>query len=193
MTTSSSFYFIIVLSAFLLVNACTQSSINLEEEAYLIHYFDLAEYAEEEVARLNEEAYQFRKTISINGETETVELETLDLITELNFLSKNNINRPALTDRYQVDSIMNTKGDLQRIVHEATDEDLALQYLAIDFDEAQEVSQIEMRTGSNSRLLTAVSEAIYKPNEGYRLTNKQKILMFGKQDMVIEVTYLKEN
>lgn len=192
MNTSFILHSISFFCLFWLVASCTQSSINLEEEAFETTYFDLNDYAEKEVARLNKAAYQFRKIVTINGEVETLDLDALDLVTELNFLSKNNINRPALVDRYTVDSIMNTQGNLQRIVHEATDEDLALQYLEIEFDDAQEVSLIELRSGSTSRLLAAQSEAIYTPTKGYLLSNKQQITLFGEQDMTIEVKFLEK-
>lgn len=169
---------------------CKRSSINLEEQAQKVEYFDLVAFVEAEATRLNDADYRFRKTVNINGEEEVQDIATISIADELAFLKSNNINRPAMVGRYKVDSIRNEQGQLQSISHNALDEKLALQSLVIEFDEAEEIAQIELQSQTSSRLLKTFSKATYQPDQGYQLSNQQRITFFGEQDMRIELEYL---
>jgi hypothetical protein len=162
----------------------------MEEQAQQAGYFDLAAFAEAEQARLEDLDYRYRKTVNINGEEETQEVEEVTILDELAFLKSNNINRPAMVGRYKVDSTRNTQGQLTSISHKALDEKLALQFLLIEFNSTEQVVHIELQSQTSSRLLKTFSKAIYEPAKGYQLENQQKITFFGEQDMRIQLEYL---
>ncbi|MEL6717985.1 MAG: hypothetical protein AAFP82_04660 [Bacteroidota bacterium] len=85
---------------------------------------------------------------------------------------------------------MNSQQHLTALNYRTLDEKLPVKTLNIQFDAQQEVAQIEMKTANQSRLIDVYSTAIYQPNKGYKINNHQKILLFGAQDMKIDVAYL---
>ena len=74
-------------------------------------YFDLKGFMQEEVKRLSgREA--FTKSLYVNGETETKSEVKIDLDKELDIFSESDINRPAWSDKYKVDSLFNEQKEL---------------------------------------------------------------------------------
>lgn len=182
---------ILILVCILLLVSCTQSSINIEESAYQENYFDLQKYFEQEIKTARAQNFNYLKKITINDATEENQFDTLNINEELNVFIKNNINRPSLIGRYEVDSILNNQQQLTALNYRTLDEKLPVKTLNVQFDTQQEVVQLEMTTANQSRLIDVHSTAIYQPNKGYKINNHQKILLFGAQDMEIEVEYLK--
>ncbi|MEM8525872.1 MAG: hypothetical protein AAGG68_14620 [Bacteroidota bacterium] len=182
---------IFTLLCILLLASCTKSSINLEESAYEEKYFDLQKYFEQEVTDIKLKNFQFLKKITLNDRTEEQQFDTLNIEEELNIFIKNNINRPSLIGRYEVDSILNDQQQLNALNYRTLDEKLPVKTLNIQFDEQQKVTQLELKTTNQSRLIDTYSKAIYQPNKGYTINNHQEILLFGAQDMEIEVAYFK--
>jgi len=182
---------ILILLGLFFLASCNQSSINIEESAYQEDYFDLQKYFEQEIKITRTQNFNYLKKITIDDATEEHQLDTLNINKELNIFIKNNINRPSLIGRYEVDSVLNTQLQLVSLNYRTLDEKLPVKTLNIQFDEQQQVTQLEMKTANQSRLIDAHSTAIYQPNKGYKINNRQKILLFGAQDMEIEVEYLK--
>ncbi|MEM6700373.1 MAG: hypothetical protein AAF599_18355, partial [Bacteroidota bacterium] len=155
------------------------------------NYFDLQKFFEQQINTTRAQNFDYLKKITINDAIEENQFDTLNINEELNIFIKNNINRPSLIGRYEVDSILNNQQQLTALNYRTLDEKLPVKTLDIQFDKQQQVAKIEVKTANESRLIDVQSTAIYQPNKGYKINNHQEIMLFGAQDMEIEVEYLR--
>ena len=150
-------------------------------------FFDLAEYVDAEVERLNGEPRLVTKTVTLNGRTETRELTDLDFAGDLRLFREANINRPAWADKYEVQTKELSAGH-RVTTYVARDSSLTTQRLIVEEDRGVPVEvRITRKTGTV--LSDGRGELTYVPRSGYTVRTVQDYRFGDDVDSEIRVTW----
>ncbi len=144
-----------------------------ERKLALEPFFDLEAYVDQEVARLDNDSFQFVKTVEIDGKREAKEFNSLDMEKELAILRKSDINRPAWLDKYEVDSTYDAQGHLQSLQYVAQDKDLRTRSLLIRYTPTQEVERIEIQNRGETLLSSSSTDLVYQAANQFIITTLQ--------------------
>lgn len=150
-------------------------------------FFDLNSYFNEQIERLQTQQPEVRKTVTFDGETETLELDSLDYERELEVFLNADLNRASWWDKYTIDS-SRTDGRLASIVYTAQEEDLRVKKLRIEF-EKEEVSRIEVESSTKGPTGSRKQSLLFEPEQGYRIHTQQKVVFSKPREMEIEVRF----
>ena len=161
--------------------SCSNSN-KIEIDNSNIDFFDFKVFFEKEIKDFS--FSKIKKTVSLNDEKETQELTEFDMEKELNLFIKANISRPSWKDKYQV-----TQSDNQT-TYKAMDEDLTIREIILE-KEGDEVTQITIHTLSDNTIFEAAKTMVYQPKKGFFIENKQDVMLAGKNNIKIEVEFLK--
>jgi len=178
--------FLLLSSLLACVNVSDQSA---DERLSAERFFNLSDYFEEEIARLNDNKQQVDKLIEINGESAQETLDSIDYEKELAVFVNSGINKTSWVDKYQADSTFNDAGLLTEVVYTALDEDLKTQLLTVQFDN-EEVQRIDITNRSGTTLAKMRQQLSYAPAQGYTIESQQDILLFDDRQMVIKADFV---
>jgi len=171
----------------ILFAACNQDAAS-SNELTRDYFFNLADYFESEIQRLEKATFPMSKVLSINGLSEEVPTDTLNFSKELAIFKKSDINRIAWIDKYKGDTLRNNNGELERIIYSAIRKDLRTQKIVIDF-EAGVPAKIVIRNETDSPALSARQMLVYQPDSGFSIDQEQKVKAMERKFLKIEVNY----
>jgi len=143
-----------------------------EKSADIVSFFSIENYFNEQIQNLEKGAYQLEKTLTINERAETKKTENIDYQTELAPFVNHDINRPAWSDKYSIDSLIES-GQLKTITYQALDASLKTQSLSIHFVENERVSFVSITTKSHSVLSDSEKKLDYYPLSRYNILSKE--------------------
>lgn len=150
-------------------------------------YFDLEGYFKNEVKRLDAQS-NFTKTTYLNGESEERQVEKIDFEKELVIFSDSDINRPAWSDKYEVDSVFNKKKELVQLNYEANDEKLRTRQISIDVNGGV-VSKIQIENATKTSVANTQQSLTYEPAKGYAIESRQQVKTIDNAVLRIEVSF----
>jgi hypothetical protein len=150
-------------------------------------FFDLEAYIEGQISDLNQEQPKVRKTVSVEGQRETQQFDSLDYRTELKTFLNSDINRKAWVDKYKADSTFEGS-QLRQVTYKATGEDLKTRLLRVKFDQ-DEVSDIYIENRTNSIVADVRQDLHFQPGQGYRLVTTQETVLSEEQEIEVEVKW----
>jgi len=164
-------------SALLLVLSC--SFREESQPARSSSFFDVPEFIDGEIARLQKRHIGLRKFLQLNGKADTLDVPAPDLETELDAFLKADINRPALGDAYAVDSLW-AKDYLKKVIYRARKKELTVRQLSIHFQPDGMVQEIRIRTLLENAISRQELRGWYKSGEAFQIRVEQKLL--GKKE-----------
>jgi hypothetical protein len=135
-------------------------------------FFDLEEYFAKEAVRLGEIG-KARKTVFVGGKKEVLVLDSIGFGRDLQVFSKSDINRPAWSDKYAIDSIF-SQNTLAELRYHSKDDNLKTQSIVIDFDDFM-VSKIVVENNASSFFASSSQLLTYEPQHGYSIKSEQKV------------------
>ncbi|MEM1123338.1 MAG: hypothetical protein AAGJ18_23055 [Bacteroidota bacterium] len=150
-------------------------------------FFDLKGFFEKEKALLAK-VDLFIKTVSINGASENKSVKSLNLDNELSIFMASDINRPAWSDKYQVDSTFNTDDRLLSIVYTALDEQLKIKKLTINFDN-QKPTKIAIEKATDNPVAQSKQFLNYTVGKGYSIQSEQTLSLSDTKTIIVSVEY----
>lgn len=151
-------------------------------------YFDLQAYFNGEIKRI-ESVGQVKKIATVDGVREEHLLDHVNFDQELKIFSNADINRPAWSDKYSIDSVYNEKKELVSLVYKTKDEDLRTKQIVVDFD-AGHVSRIQIENTSNSAIADTRQLLTYVPKSGYTIESGQSVTFSEDNTFLVEVQFL---
>lgn len=153
-------------------------------------YFDIRAFFAEEAKRLTNDKTAIRKTVSVNGKSETKIIDTPDFESEFQAFANSDINRPAWGDKYLIKEIPHSNhGSIQE--YWAKDNNLKTRSIVIN--RMYGLAQFTIKIHNADKSLVNASESFlsYDINIGYSVKNIQKLL--GSTDSVkIEVEFIRQ-
>lgn len=159
---------LIALPIFLL--ACAPEKVDGTVDA--IPFFDLRGFISAETDRLSAAKTKVEKTISLNGKTETKQIEDINFVNDLRLFREADINKPAWFDKYETEEQTLSAGHTLTS-YIATDSSLIVRRLTVEQDQGATTKvEIERHTGTvlsdGRHLLT------YEPARGYDVITTQE-------------------
>lgn len=176
----------LIFFSFFLFFGCfgnNQSDLNSDE----LIFFNLKEYFEDEVERLKE-VKNISKTTEVNGQIETLKLESIDFKTDLEIFSNSDINKPSWKDKYSIDSLRNEVGQLSKLIYKTENPKLKIKSLEVLFKN-EAISEINISKYSSSAISEVQETLKYNPRKGYTIERSQDITMSGKNDFKVNVKF----
>ncbi len=179
-------YIVLFIINIILLSAC-QEVATPTQQSEKITFFDLKSFFKKEKAYL-EKLTAFKKTVSINGVTEEKALKTLNLDNELSIFIASDINRPAWSDKYRVDSIYSSKNQLTSITYNALDESLKTKNIIVDF-ENNTASKIAIEKTTNNAVAQSKQYLTYTVGKGYTIQSEQTLSLSDTKTIIVNVEY----
>lgn len=167
--------------------ACQPQEDQIVENQAITPFFDLEQYFQKEVNRLEQQQIQVSKKITLDGKLEQQTLDSLNFSNELSVFIKSAINRPAWSDKYQVDSTFR-QNELISLHYEALSDRLKTRRLDIAFVNGQ-ISEIKIENLLETLIATTNQKLRYQPATGYLITNMQRIAFSKSQELAVEVQF----
>ena len=173
---------ILISLFFMLVFSCSQKEeVNSQLPS---SFFSMIDFMEEEKKWMVNDKISLTKILSLNGETDTLYVEQPDFELELDVFINADINKPALSDKYNVDSIFRSDR-LYKIAYIAKDKKMKTRKLSVWFDSQNKVVNVDIRLFNSSPISKNVQHIIYQPNNGYVIKNEQ-YFMGDKEEIMVE-------
>lgn len=152
-------------------------------------FFDLAGYIAAETDRLTSAKTRVEKTITLNGETETKELDAINFANDLRLFREADINKPAWVDKYETQTEM-LSGSHKVTTYLAKDSSLIVRRLMVEEDLGV-TTKIEVDRKTGTVLSEGEHKLVYNPARGYSVKTQQ-VNRFGEDvDAVIEVEWMR--
>ena len=170
---------------FLLI-LCSCYAEELQEEMSEDPFFDLASYIDNQVDSLQRAGGTVTKTISLNGTTETKELDDLNYANDLRVFRESEINKPAWVDKYTVDR-QESDGLLTR-TYTATDSSMQTRKLTVVSRNDTPIS-VDILKHTGTVLSNGRHHLTYRPTSGYRLRTMQENRFGDDLDADIRVVW----
>ncbi|MEZ4958659.1 MAG: hypothetical protein R2830_02455 [Saprospiraceae bacterium] len=152
-------------------------------------YFDLKGFFNEETKRL-ETFSTVKKIATVDGVREEHVLDSLNFGQELKIFSNADINRPAWSDKYAIDSVFNEQKQLTRLNYTTEDKDLRTRQITVDFEDGQ-VLKIFIENSTSSAIADTKQLLTYQPASGYTIESKQAVALSKDNAFLVEVQFLK--
>ncbi|MEO0339534.1 MAG: hypothetical protein AAF242_09995 [Bacteroidota bacterium] len=181
--------FTVLTSIVLFATACSSPSTDQTTDVATkeIFFFDLESYFTTEIARLKAQKSGAEKILEINGETETLKVDSLNLEKELAIFKQSDINKTSWADKYNGDTTI-VGGKIQQITYTALEEDLKTKKIIIEFAN-DKVEDISIENEVDSPVLKSKQQLHYQPNQGYSIAQTQKIRLMKENDLKVKVVF----
>ncbi len=169
--------------------ACKQKETAQNIKPNTSKFFDLKGYFEEEAERLSSKN-KFTKTVMVNGKSEARVIDTLDFKKELSFFADADINRPAWSDEYVVDTIFNDEREVLQLNYKQAnqDENLKIQNIEIGFSKGI-VNKVLVENNTSNSLTKSNQVLTYQPDYGYSIESHQRVSIGEEQLFKVEVSF----
>ncbi len=180
----------IATAIFIFLSGCfdrTEAGTDASRQEQGTAYFDIAGYFEKEAQRLSSRT-GFTKRVMMNGEVEESQVERIDFKNDLKAFAKSDINRPAWSDKYEIDSTFNQNKELIKIAYQTNEPKLVTKEITIDFEKG-EVAKIHIINGTKSAIALTEQILIYRPSKGYSIESKQDVTTLDENTFRVEVSF----
>lgn len=179
------------LSYFMLVVAigCNQHGTSDSPIDKVNPYYDLKGFFEREIQALETMKPTIVKTISLDEQIEKKELKDVDLRKELDLFIKADINKPAWSDIYLIDSLISPISKRSVLRYRSRDPKQKIQSIEIEFDSLQSPTKIEIQSNVKSAIANTNETLIYYARKGYSIQTDQKVIFGNPTKLRIEVEY----
>jgi hypothetical protein len=173
-------FYLVLLS---LLSCTTQQ----ETTKPLFSYFSLSGYAKAEQTRTNTQLV-IKKVVNLNGKIEEKPCSTADFTKALALIAESDINKPAWSDAFSIDSVAIANGQHQ-LRYTATKEQIPVKEIFIDRQADGIVTKIHILKKLDSFL--AVTEMVldYWPDSLLRLNHRQGSTAVVKDSIMLEYRY----
>lgn len=181
--------FRLIFSAFLVTGILSCSSKELTTGRSDIAFFSLADFIKEEQESMKKEGIMLIKMLELNGKKDTIIFNQPDFENELDLFVKADINKPALSDKYRIDSIFQ-HGNLFKVLYTSKDKKLYTQRLSIQYNDNGKVASLDIRLFNGSPITVNVQHLVFRPAIGYQIMDNQYVM--GKKEVIKVVGSFKQ-
>jgi hypothetical protein len=174
---------------FLIIGHLSCSSKKPNPDRSTITFFSLADFIKEEQAWLKKEGIILIKILTLNEKRDTIKLYQPDFERELDLFLKADINKPALSDKYSIDSVFH-HGNLFKVLYTSKDKKVYTQRLSIQYNTRGKVAVVDIRLYNGSPLTVNVQHLVFRPTKGYQISDNQYFM--GKKEAIKVVGLFKQ-
>jgi hypothetical protein len=176
-----------LLSLFI-ISACQQDKVLINNAAD--HFFDLPAYFQAEAERLSKiEGLKVRKTVLLDGKSDSKELQIEDWNKELALFAKIQIHSPTQREKYRVDSTIVVSEQLKTVHYQSDDKKANAKSVLLYFKN-NELIKIEIQTHSENEVYDAEQQLVYEAAKGFSITKDQKVTLLKQHQYAISLEFL---
>ena len=139
-----------------------------------VRYFDLPDFFQNEVTRLESTNLGVTKIITKGEQMETLHSDSVQWKEELGPFLSVDLNKPAFNKKFFVDTLMGEGKDYS-LVFSAVDSGMQVQYAQVDIDSAGKVVQLSLRTWSQNDLYASMQHLFYRPMDSYSVERMEMV------------------
>ncbi|MDH3651417.1 MAG: hypothetical protein OEQ53_17170 [Saprospiraceae bacterium] len=173
---------IILLAGLCLLPGCLSKSNNSQIPEQ--QFFDIATF----VAQYSDsKMHVVKKSISVDGRLESKTLDDYNIGNDIKGFENYSINKPALFDKYEVDSILGNSGELIKLVYTGLKEELRVQKMEVEIDESTKPRRIFLQLKTDSFLEDIDMEISWVVDSSYKIVKREKRIFGNEHVHVIEV------
>ena len=165
------------------------SSFQKEEVKAPSPYFDVKEYFEQEIKRLQEENPAIEKLARLNGKKERKKETDVDWERELSIFLEIDITKPAMTGVYEIDSVLLSSGNLQ-ITYATEKPDLSIREVTLVLNAEKVPQLVEARIIGDNFLYTSERRLSYKKDDSYSVQGEQDIVFMDERKFRIDASFI---
>lgn len=173
---------VVASAAAVLLAGCVDAVEEVSPLADSRRFFNLSEWAALQDSLLAGRGLE--KTVVVNGLRESRRLDAVDWSEELAPFAQSDIDRPALWDRYDVDSVA-TQGGGAVVVYEALDDDLFTRRLEVATDARGGVTRLAIDNAFESFVADTEQRLEWTPG-AYRVYSRQDARLADARELEIE-------
>ena len=152
-------------------------------------YYDVTGFFGGEIKRLTEGGMKIKKTVTVNGQSETKVIEKPNFEEEFKMFVASDINRPAWSDKYHIKRTDQSNHDYTT-EYWAKDKNLKTQSMKIVQQNGSTSFTMDIHNRDKSVVTESDSYLFYDKNNGFSITNSQQLV--GSTDSVkIDVVFFK--
>ena len=129
--------------------------------------------------------------VSINGVTEEKKLEKLNFEEEFSIFIASDINKPAWSDKYKVDSVFTEQNQLVQINYTALEKILKTRKLTIDFQN-NSVSNISIEKIIDNAVAQSKQTLNYSVGKGYFIESVQSLSLSETKKIRVKVDFSRQ-
>ena len=178
----------IIFSGILLFLLASCNTSNSEVKNNQLAFFDLKNYIHQEIVQ-KKSVKIFNKKIDLNNTKEEKRIENLSLEKELAVFIQSDINKTAWYDKYEIDSLFDTKGNLYHLQYLAKDESLRTRSISLSF-KTNQIDTIKIHNQSSSSIADSEQFLTYIASYGYSILSRQKINLLSEHNLAVDVEFV---
>ena len=171
---------VLLAAAGLLAVGCVNAVEDVDPRADSPRFFSLTEFVATQDSVLAGRG--LTKTVTVDGAAETRRAESVDWAEELAPFSQSDIDRPALWDRYRVDTT--TRGGGRVVTYTALGDGEFTRRIAVERDGGGAVVRIEIDNGFESAVADTEQRLEWTPGR-YRVYSRQAPGLVGGRELEI--------
>ncbi|MBX2816765.1 MAG: hypothetical protein KTR24_12230 [Saprospiraceae bacterium] len=170
---------------YLAVLAILCSCAPIEEQGTQSAFFSMADLVDQHLQG-SDSLVDVVKTITVDGTPERQELKAYKINRDIQGFASLDIDRPALWEKYQVDT--SKLADGERVFYQALADDLSIRSVEI-ITENGEVSRVRTLKRANTFLADVQSEYDWVPSMGYTILRNEKRLFAdpSQHEITVEI------
>ncbi len=177
-------YVLIALMSCLMACQTTQHQ---TPESSTFEFFDLKKFISEKSKTLDK-IPNFKKIITINGESEEKEGPDMDLLDDLEIFSKLDINKSAWLNKYDYEE---KTIPVKVRIYRANDPGMKVRVMKIYEDKSNAVTRLEIESQSETMIGSTQQFLSFQPDNGYSILKKDTDLKGKTSEAKVEVLFLK--
>lgn len=172
----NSFFYSISCIIILITQACQGvNQASSTEEFQTQSYFSLHSYFQSEANRLQNQIDSIHKTVEIDQQIEMKTVKIQNWQEELHVFMESDINKPAWSKSYQIDS-----SDFH-VTYTALEENLRTRKVVIKKNSLQKVEAILISNVTKNNLYATIENLEYYPDSLYKIETQQAVQVLGKK------------
>jgi len=180
-------YLFIIL---LFLVACQNEQMKQESSSAKKVYFDLAKMVQLDIDNNTQQSCGEEKLVSVNGNTESKSIDTLDWKKELQILLDCDINKPSWKGKYEV-QILN---DGQKYIYAANSSKIPVRKMTVNCEQKSgKVISVEIEKKTGTALFSNEQQIIYYPEKSFKIKASQRALFMKDFNSEVDVKFLCEN
>ncbi|MFN8238286.1 MAG: hypothetical protein U0T77_08960 [Chitinophagales bacterium] len=178
---------ILLVLSILFLYACNQ-----QEEGGVAatgNYFDLTSLVKKDIKYNTSNNCREEKSVYLNANKETKQLDSIDWKKELEPLIECDINKPAWKGKFFADTVKTTVSGITSIQYRALSEKVNVKSMIIELKE-NEIQRIYITKKINSFIFSTVQIIEYFPGKGFSIRGEQKAILMRSFDLNVDVKYI---
>lgn len=153
------------------------------------NYFDLTALVKKDITFNTSNNCREEKSVYLNANKETKQLDSIDWKKELEPLVECDINKPAWKGKFFVDTVKTTVTGITSIQYRALSEKVNVKSMIIELKQ-NEIQRIYITKKISSFIFSTVQIIEYFPGKGFSIRGEQKAILMRSFDLNVDVKYI---